>query len=166
MNVKMHAYTGDHRFQFRHVGRWWLTGSADRANRVLNVVIYDQGATIPLTYDKLPKHREVLEFIKGGLASIAGGRSPYASDAVHIEAAMKYGNSQTDRPNRGKGLPQMQDAIDAAGNGRLFVASRGGQYLYGDGKGVGRKATYRHSIGGTLIEWTIQLPARKSEEAA
>lgn len=157
INVKAHAYTSGHKFQFRHVRRWWLTGSADRANRVLSIVIYDQGATIPVTYAHLPKHEAVKKFMKDGLAAITGGRSPYLSDAVHIEAAMKYGNSQTELPNRGKGLPQMQDAIDAVKNGHLLVLSRGGRYLYRDGKVVERK-THAHSIGGTLIEWTVRLP--------
>jgi hypothetical protein len=162
VNVRMHAYPKDVRFRFRHVGRWWLAGTADRKKRFLSIAIYDQGASIPVTYPRQQWSSAVKAYV-GEMLSF-GARSLYANDPVHIAAAMQYGNSNTDRPNRGKGLPQMLEAIDQAGDGQLLVISRGGRYLYRNGK-VAERKHYRRSIGGTLIEWTIQLPLGKESPA-
>lgn len=156
VNVRMHAYPSWHHFQFRPISRWWLTGTADRATRTLTVAIYDQGASIPVTYDRLPKAFAVEKFVRDKIGELIKG-SAYASDAVHIEAAMRYGNSQSEKPNRGNGLPQMQDAVRQCGAGSLVVHSRGGRYTYSTSTNMKLEA-FEHSIGGTLIEWTITLP--------
>tara|TARA_R110002126_G_scaffold203115_1_gene350463 strand:+ start:456 stop:1445 length:990 start_codon:yes stop_codon:yes gene_type:complete len=156
VNVRMHAYPSWHHFQFRPVNRWWLTGTADRTTRTLTISIYDQGASIPITYDRLAKPAGIEKFIRDRLDLLMTPK-PYASDAVHIESAMRYGNSQSERPNRGKGLPQMQDAIERCGEGRLNVHSRGGRYAYATSTKTVLD-TFKHSVGGTLIEWIIRLP--------
>lgn len=109
VNVRMDAYPKDIRFRFRHVGRWWLGGTADRARRFLSIAIYDQGASIPVTYARQRWSSAVKAFISERLS--IGARSPYADDPVRIDAAMQYGNSNTDRPNRGKGLPRSSRGI-------------------------------------------------------
>ena len=155
INVRAHAYPSNFRFQFRHVNRWWFSGSADRKTRTLTVAIYDQGATIPVTYAPQATSDRVRAFIAENWPFQE--EQVYATDAVHIEAAMKYGNSRTGQPNRGKGLPQMQEAIDACGNGRLMILSRGGRYIY-HRAGKTERSVFNSSIGGTLIEWTVKLP--------
>jgi hypothetical protein len=155
VNVRMHAYPKDYRFQYPHINRWWLTGSADRTNRKLTVAIYDQGASIPVTFEKRMLSQKVIEFLR----DVVPGTTDHAfrSDAAQIEAAVRYGNSQSELPERGKGLPQMQEAIDACGNGKLLIFSRGGRYIY-SGPGKVTRDWYKSSIGGTLIEWTLELP--------
>jgi hypothetical protein len=152
INVHEHAYPSDHVFRYPPVKRWWVTGTADRNDMSLAIAIYDQGATIPLTYTKVPPTEQILNFLKLS----AEDDHVFARDGALIAAANRFGNSQRSSASRGKGLPQMRDAIDAAGNGSLTVWSRGGQYLYEAGKGE-KHHSFQSSIGGTLIEWRIQL---------
>ncbi|MFC5385151.1 hypothetical protein ACFPLB_04125 [Aquamicrobium segne] len=156
VNVRAHAYPANFRFHYRHINRWWFTGSADRINRTLTVAIYDQGATIPVTYPP----RATADKVRAFLAENWPFQEShiYAADAVHIEAAMRYGNTQTGRANRGKGLPQMQEVIDACGTGRLMILSRGGRYTYRNA-GKSERSAFQSSIGGTLIEWTVKIPS-------
>ena len=48
-NVAKHAYPATHPFKHKHVNRWWITASADRKTAELTIIIYDQGASIPVT---------------------------------------------------------------------------------------------------------------------
>lgn len=155
VNVKRHAYPRDHRFAYRHVGRWWLAGSANRANRTLTISIYDQGASIPVTYQRLELQDKVREFI-AQIASAEPDRL-FKYDGRNIEAAVRYGRSQIDAEHHGNGLPQMKEVIDLVSNGQLRILSRGGEYIYNRHNGATSRS-HRASIGGTLIEWTVQLP--------
>lgn len=158
VNVRKHAYPEGHDFQYRHVNKWWLAASADKRERSLTVVIYDQGATIPVTYAKMAATDRIRKFVEGVVGSITGkAEKPFAFDGVHIEAAAKFGNSQTGDAHRGKGLPDMLNVIDQCPEGRLVILSRGGQYIYRSGGESSRSAHHR-SVGGTLIEWHVRLP--------
>ncbi|WP_141507375.1 hypothetical protein [Rhizobium sp. H4] len=155
VNVRKHAYPEDYDFQYRHLGRWWLAASANRREKSLTVVIYDQGATIPVTYSKMATLDHVRKFIDQIVAP--GQKQPFAYDGVHIEAAAKFGNSQTGQSHRGKGLPDMLHVIDQCQDGRLVILSRGGRYVYNAG-GRSSRSSYHRSVGGTLIEWNVRLP--------
>lgn len=153
INVSRHAYPSGHHFMHRHVGKWWITGTARRSERNFTVAIFDQGATIPVTYPELPLTDEIKGFLTDGLP---GNAHRYRKDGRLIEAATRFGNTQTQQSHHGNGLPQMKEAIDAANNGHLRIWSRGGEYLYRSG-GRHHRAWHPVSIGGTLIEWTINL---------
>jgi len=154
VNVRMHAYPDNYRFQFKHIDRWWITGSADRVSRTITIAIYDQGASIPVTFARLNAREAARAYIEQSIRKVSD--HPFQQDGIHIEAAMKYGRSQSGLTQRGKGLPQMQEAIDVIGNGRLVILSRGGAYIYEDGRSELR--TFRYSVGGTLIQWSLQVP--------
>lgn len=152
INVRRHAYPDDFKFLHRHVSRWWITGKADRLTRTITLAIYDQGATIPVTYQRLEWTDQVVEFV---------GRAPKDAHPFHLDgklirAATRYGNTQTGQRERGKGLPQMKDAVKVAEAGELRVLSRGGEYIYRQSEEE-EVFDHRASIGGTLIEWTISL---------
>lgn len=155
-NVRLHAYPHNHKFNYPHMSRWWLTGSADRANRRLTLVIYDQGASIPITYPRISHGNKVTDWIKTQVS--IGNQHSFAHDGIQIEAAAKFGNSQTGKANQGRGIPDMHDAIDACGKGSLMILSRGGKYLY-KGNENSERSWFPSSIGGTLIEWSIELPS-------
>lgn len=151
-NVTRHAYPERFKFQYPHLNKWWMTGTADRRTKTVTIVFYDQGATIPVTYQELSLADAIWSFI--------GPREEashlYHRDGKLIQAAAKYGNTQTNEPNRGKGLPQMIEVISSSLNGRLRILSRGGEYIHNSG-GQERNAWHPTSIGGTLIEWTFQV---------
>lgn len=158
VNVRKHAYPEGYDFQYRHVNKWWLAASADKRERSLTVVIYDQGATIPVTYARMAATDRVRKFVEGMVGTITGKpEQPFAFDGVHIEAAAKFGNSQTGDPHRGKGLPDMLNVIDQCPDGRLVILSRGGKYIYRSG-GRSTRSAHHRSVGGTLIEWHVRLP--------
>ena len=155
INVSKHAYPDDHVFRHRHIGKWWVTASVDRVRRELTIVIYDQGATIPITFPKKDFSQSVRDFFESVLTTEP--EFDYANDGSYIEGAMKPGRSQTNQKFRGLGLPEMKDLIDICGQGSLRIFSRGGECYYAFGQRLQRRSR-RYSIGGTLIEWTLYLP--------
>lgn len=154
INVSKHAYPGDHDFKFRHVSKWWVTASVDRSSRELTVVIYDQGATIPLTFSQKNWSQTVRDFLTSVLTSKPSFE--FENDGTYIEGAMRPRSSQTGKAFRGLGLPEMKDLVDICGRGSLRIFSRGGECYYEAGRPLQRRSR-NHSIGGTLIEWTLHL---------
>lgn len=154
INVSKHAYPEGHEFKFRHVGKWWVTASVDRASRELTVVIYDQGASIPVTFARKNWSQAVRDFLKSVVTSKPAFE--FENDGTYIEGAMQPRSSQTDKVYRGLGLPEMKDLVDICGRGSLRIFSRGGECYYEAGRQLQRRSR-AYSIGGTLIEWTLHL---------
>lgn len=148
-NVGMHAYVDGPEFQYPHVGSYWFAGAADVRNRRLSVSMYDQGHTIPKTYDQARWNQKAIAFLRNI-------NKDERNDAVYIEAAVKYGSSRTGDEHRGHGLPQICDAIQNCPGGRVLIGSRSGLYETGVGiKPIGR--VLDGSIGGTLISWEVNF---------
>lgn len=158
INVSKHAYPDDYNFPIRHVSKWWATGSANCETRELRVVIFDQGASIPVTYPRKTLSQSARDFLLSALRRDSS--FDFENDGAYIECAMMPGKSQTNQVNRGLGLPEMKDLIDVCGNGSLKIFSRGGECTYRSGHGMVRLSR-PSSIGGTLIEWTLKFPAKK-----
>ena len=153
-NVFNPAYPELHHFRHPPVHKWWVAGFADRKSNQITVVIYDQGATIPVTYKRQPLNGQVLDFLK----ALTWQQAPhiYSSDAAYIQAAVRYGASQTDESHRGRGLSDMKRSISQFRSGSLRIWSRGGMVDFGDNQEIDTKVA-KTSIGGTLIEWTVYL---------
>lgn len=154
VNVARHAYPSDYQFQYTHVNAWWMTASANRSTKRLTVVLFDQGASIPVTLQKKPLTLRMADFIKRNI--LFERTFEYQDDATYIEGAMAIGATQTREAGRGYGLPQMKDLIDLCGAGALTILSRGGAYRYIVGVDP-EKVTYHQSVGGTLIVWELDL---------
>jgi len=161
VNVARHAYPNDYDFHYRHVDSWWVTASAHRGKRRLTVVMYDQGASIPVTLPRKTWARSLQDFVVRNLT--LHKEFEYQDDATFIQGAMRRGETQTGEPGRGEGLPQMMELIDICGSGSLTIWSRGGVCRYVPGSGVECSAQ-RRSVGGTLIEWVIDLPRDERNE--
>lgn len=128
---------------------WWLSASFDRRYRELTVLIYDQGVGIPATLPARWAHYEKVKDVFGKW-----------TDSQKIEAATTYGRSSTNRPERGKGLVNLQSFAKAYQAGRLSIYSRYGMYrlLHGNGDAIETvRRDHRVSVGGTLIEWSVRL---------
>ncbi|WP_164871424.1 ATP-binding protein [Paracoccus sp. Arc7-R13] len=158
INVAEHAYSEGYRFLYKHVGRWWVTAEANRENHTITVIIYDQGATIPVTLPRRMLWHSIRQYATQMLGLPDGPE--FKLDGAYIEGAMRLGTSSTGENNRGYGLPQMKDVVDVCGAGSIKVFSRGGMCKY-DSSGY-TNFSYPNSIGGTLIEWTIELPGASS----
>ena len=155
INVSKHAYPDDHEFRYRHIDKWWVTASADRVKRVLTIVIYDQGASIPVTFPKKTLSKSVLDYLTSALR--LSPEFEFENDGAYIEGAMMPGKSQTGQSFRGLGLPEMKDLVDICGDGSLRIFSRGGECYYRAGDRLERHSR-QESAGGTLIEWKLFLP--------
>lgn len=155
INVSKHAYPDDHKWMRTPVNKWWVTATADRDNNSFTIVIYDQGASIPVTFAKKIWSDSVKDVLKNFLTDDQDFE--YGDDGAYIRAAMEPGKSQTNQKHRGLGLPEMKSLIDFAGAGKLSLFSRGGICTYDIETGFKHVST-EWSIGGTLIEWTLYLP--------
>ncbi|WP_141502320.1 ATP-binding protein [Rhizobium sp. J15] len=153
-NVTNHAYPADYEPDYPHIGQLWVAATADRENQSLTVVVYDQGITIPVTYPRIERLERVVNYLARTLKQRP--EFDFQNDGTYIRAAMKHGGSRTDQRHRGKGLPQMVEVIERTGRGKLSVYSRGG-WCVRDSNGRLRSGAVPFSIGGTLIEWTVEL---------
>lgn len=146
-NVSHHAYTDEASFR-----QWWLSGSFDQSDQRLCVTFYDQGLGIPAT---LP-YSKIITLIANFLN--------LRLDSEKIEAAMEVGRTATGMPNRGKGLQNLLEFAKAYDWGNLTIYSLHGMYRVNTRKVGNRtiqtvdRVDHEHSIGGTLIEWSVQLP--------
>lgn len=163
INVSRHAYPKDfvEESPYDTVGQWWMTAQADRQNQTLTVVVYDQGATIPGTLPSKQWYRNYVQSIMRHFRP----DFDYKRDAEHLRTrdahfinhSMKKGKTQTNDPERGLGLPQMQSLIDQCDDGSLTIVSRAGLYKYSKGNSVTKRALPL-DLEGTLVEWHITLP--------
>jgi hypothetical protein len=146
-NVGQHAYPRDYLDKSKK--QWWLSASYRKTERELVVMFYDQGTGIPNT---LPTKWASFELVKKLFSSWTNSQK--------IEAAMEYGRSSTGRSERGKGLQNLLEFAKAHDEGKLSIYSHHGLYRVICSKKDGIKTLLRdheHSIGGTLIEWSVKL---------
>ena len=153
-NVTQHAYRTDVEFEYTHMGSFWVSAEADKARRTLRIVLFDQGATIPVTYPRMERTDKVKRFFRRALSS--SRRFDYEDDGTYIRVALRYGGSRTDLAYRGKGFPQMGELLDTLGGGELRIFSRGG-WCIRSSNGKVTSGSYDCSVGGTLVEWKIEL---------
>jgi len=86
------------------------------------------------------------------------------ADVQSILAAIEYGRSSTNAPQRGKGLRDAHRVVDDAGEGHFQIASNGGFYFYKrePGKKDATMGTRRlqGSIAGTIYFWSFPLKSQ------
>lgn len=160
-NMRHHAYPDEFPLPYPHVRSLWVSATVSREQNSLTVVAYDQGATIPVTYPRIQRRDMVAKFLRRTVSRTPSFEFQY--DGTYIRAAMKYGGSRTDQKHRGKGLPQMLDVLERVGTGRMKVYSRGG-WCERKANGKFNSNATNASIGGTLIEWNLELPTSKAVE--
>ncbi len=88
-NVTQHAYPLDHSYEYKHIDRFWVAVTANRDQKNLTVVIYDQGATIPITYPRLERTEKVKRFLRRAIS--IKPECDYQYDGTYIRAAMRFG---------------------------------------------------------------------------
>lgn len=152
-NSVEHAYTYDSvHCEQDQTAKWWTFAGIKGTDLV--VVICDKGVGIPQT---LP--------ITQGASSLSTlfktlGFDPMkVKDSTFIKAASSLTNTSTGKTNRGKGLTDIKSVIDSIGAGVLSIFSNHGRYIYKGDKGAVKEVMhdYKHSVSGTIIEWTIPL---------
>ena len=152
-NCAAHAYPEEYEFRFpTEHHRWWMSASVANG-RQLEVIFFDQGATIPGTLPHSGKREFARQWLTTTL-NLVGIEA--ADDGQRIQAAMAAGRSVFDEPGRGFGLLQMRQLVEIATSGSLRILSRRGLYIYEKGAGE-TVTTFDRSIGGTLVHWRFRL---------
>lgn len=155
-NVTNHAYPKDMLLPHAHIDSLWVAATANRDDNSLTVVVYDQGVTIPVTYPRINRLAKVGRYLERTLRK--DRRFDFDNDGTYIRAAMRHGGSRTDQKHRGKGLPQMIDVVERIGTGSMSVYSRGGWCRRSSNRRF-KSGAVPYSVGGTLIEWVVELPS-------
>jgi len=152
-NCVVHAYPEGHEFRYpTEQQRWWMSGSVTDG-RELEVIFFDQGATIPGTLPRSSLAERAHHWLEETLHLVG---IEAANDGQRIQAAMEAGRSVFQTQGRGNGLAQMRELVNLATSGTLCILSRRGRYVYQ--KGVGEMTyTLDRSIGGTLVHWRLRL---------
>ena len=152
-NCVSHAYPENHDFRYpTEQKRWWMSGSVANGEE-LEVIFFDQGATIPgtLPYSDIAERARL--WLKQALNRMGFDD---ADDGQRIRAAMEVGRSMYHGMGRGHGLAQMQRLVDSAASGSLRILSRRGRYIYENGLKE-TTGTLGRSISGTLVHWCLRL---------
>ncbi|MCY4150979.1 MAG: hypothetical protein OXE94_01920 [Aestuariivita sp.] len=152
-NCANHAYPRGHQFVYPVIpGCWWMSGSVTNSQD-LEVIFFDQGATIPVTLPNSTNFEKIVQWFQHKF-SIPLHK---AHDGQRIQAAMAIGRSSDDTSGRGNGLATMKNLVDqAAEQSSLQILSRRGKYVYTKGRNE-RVESLDFSIGGTLIHWRLYL---------
>lgn len=152
-NVAQHAYQGSLK-KIDIDQAWWMCGSFDKQERILTVMFYDQGITIP---GSLP-NSQFWEIIRSYFTG-----DPTDGDQIH--AAFEVGRSRTKEKHRGKGVAQLLDPIKNR-KGSLRIISRRGIYsAISDNTDLKTKiSNCSCPLEGTYIEWKLHIEPGEGHE--
>jgi hypothetical protein len=145
-NSKHHAYSEPGQWFGVQPGTWFMTGSYDSVEKKLTASVFDLGVGIPHTLPRSGIWEHLRPIVSLGLAQ---------DDGKMIAAAMEYGRTRTSLKERGKGLPIMMRLLDHH-QGYLRIVSGKGEARYDSLTQTIQETSHRESIGGTLIEWSVQ----------
>ena len=130
---------------------WWMF--SQEKNGMLSVVFCDLGVGIPnsLPYSDDEGWRKwYLVMSRFGLHKLG--------DARLINGAIRHSKTRTRQHNRGKGLTQIVETINASEGGTAILLSNRGWYQAKDGNET--YDDYQRSINGTIISWQMPIVAR------
>lgn len=142
-NSRQHAYSEPNEWFGVPEGTWFMSGSYDKNRKRLTAAVYDLGVGIPRT---LPR-ASIWEHLRPLLTLSS-------DDGQMIAAAMRYGRTRTDLPERGNGIPTMMRILDHH-IGYLRIISGKGEAVYDSVEKDVKSYNHSVALGGTLIEWSI-----------
>jgi hypothetical protein len=154
-NVEDHAYPPDAFFGYPMLRRWWMTGAVEPKQKRFNLVIYDQGVSIPVS---LPRWSRFEDFCGSFYKAVGLQFDPDLShkDGEAIAQSVQLGMSSTGQSWHGKGLPLMREIVENSAGGSLRILSRCGEYIYDAAKGP-QSRSFSVPLAGTLVEWDLYL---------
>lgn len=158
LNSHSWAYPDGVKWDFPPLKNWWLTGAVDLEAGRVTVIVYDQGVSIPVSLPHWRYWGKLEARVKRWMAAarITKDVADASNDGLAIRLAMTISKSQTNLRQHGKGLHTMIEVAQRARHGRLRIISRNGEYVWETGKRPS-SATYRNAMGGTLVEWVLDL---------
>lgn len=171
-NTFEHAYPS-YRKWTSEKNRWWCAASYNKINKVLQIIVYDMGITIPQSIRNKYKieDNKVIEIVerKYNFLNILPtnfmekfrNHGEIIKDMIQTDDdTLNHGNSATKLANRGHGLYKMRDFIKKYfKNGEFSIISNKGYCIFCINNGIEdiRSYNFNSSLQGTLIEWKIIL---------
>jgi hypothetical protein len=163
-NIVHHAYKDENLLDRHSIHNWWLVAAStilDDSRRRLQIVVYDQGASIPRTlpsWDRYPllkrKLTEFLSFLVGSDIDTNPEDARYDGDAIRL--AIEVGRSSTDEGHRGKGLDQIVKALELCQSGTVAIYSRQGEFRQTKGEPP-QSVNRAVPMVGTLVSWDLTI---------
>ena len=129
---------------------WWMSASFNEKKKLLTIMFFDQGISIPASIKKKFAERVSSFFAK-------------CTDGEIIKAATEIGRSGTGEEHRGNGLGRdIKEYVSSLEHGYLRIISRRGEYFYSNyskkDDNTEEKVYNRNEVlGGTLIEWQAYI---------
>jgi hypothetical protein len=155
INSLNHAYQSSRMDGCEHFNerRWWMF--THEVDGMLEVLVCDLGIGIPRS---LP-----ITWDRGVLKKLRAIFSNDHPDLAAIKSALILGESSTGDEHRGKGLPQIWHAVEAAADGRVGIMS-GKAYLgFKTPEDEVTSGSYNSCFMGTLISWRVPVDAPGDE---
>lgn len=130
--------------------RWWMF--TQERNGELTVVVCDLGIGIPRS---LP-----LNWDEKLLARVLGMFSGQGQDVAALKASIELGRTSTKKSHRGKGLPQIWDAVRGVESGQkatIVIYSNKGRLSWNSLENEETALEFDSNIYGTVISWSVPL---------
>ncbi|MEO2266492.1 hypothetical protein V1358_03985 [Pseudoalteromonas sp. YIC-656] len=141
------------------VKKWWIFVGI--INSQLIILVCDRGHGIPNTLPYTQSEsllKQITQTLKNFYKD-KKNQSPVSGDAFQIHASTLVKETRTKMTHRGKGGQDIKSFVTAHDGAQLIIFSNKGTYQY---KGKGSKYVElgynnHHSIGGTVIQWSIPI---------
>lgn len=127
--------------------RWWMF--SQEKDGELTVVVCDLGIGIPRS---LP-----LNWEQSVLRSLMSAFTDTGPDVAAVRAALKVGNTSTGKKHRGKGLPQIWNAVKSDKNSAILLHSNRARLHWSGQRGTEEAKEFPGSIFGTVIMWKVPV---------
>lgn len=159
-NAVEHAYSGkvptNKAFTLK---KWWIfVGVIDSR---LVILVCDRGHGIPetLPYTQSTKLLGSIKAYLANLYKLKTAKIAHDGDVAQIHAATLVQETRTKLGHRGKGGKDIKSFVKANNDARLIIFSNKGQYRFvkKNSKHVDLGYNNHHSIGGTIIEWSLPI---------
>lgn len=149
-NVSHHAYppSSENGYNARPEKRWWASGSYNKDQKNLKVMILDLGVGIPRTLPRSRRWEEIRQ-------QIPGAQSLLKDEANLIKVAVQTYRTQTGQENRGRGLVQMSEYVDQNKDGFMKIISRRGEVSH-HGRDLYHVRSLQVPFEGTFVEWSVR----------
>lgn len=158
INSVQHAYLSPRGVpgpRLKH-NRWWMF--SQEKDGELTVVVCDLGIGIPRS---LP--------LNWGQSILSQLMSPFTDggpDVAALRASLELGKTSTGKKHRGKGLPQIWNAVQGESRAGILIHSNRGRLAWSGQTGSESSTEYDDSIFGTVIMWTLPTKPEQAHDAA
>lgn len=134
-------------------GRWWMF--TEERDGKLTVAVCDLGIGIPRSLP-LNWSESILSQIRAKLKLASG------PDVTALRMALEVGQTRTGDSHRGKGLPQIWQAIRGSPGASILIHSNRARLVWNGNDDCEYERECEESINGTVVIWTVNTATQDS----